>query len=202
MPKYYTIRQGKKTWVFQWRDDTKLLVDGFPWAKYKAFPSKEAAQQALQSGREEYYQTKPKDQRKTQDLPYEKNSIAVDAACSGNPGELEYQGIDLQTGKHLFHQKFPLGTNNIWEFLALVHGLSYLYKEHSDKAIYSDSKHAIKRIQEGKCKTKLEKTPASESIYDIIHKAEQWLKNHPTTTKILKRNTRERGQIPADFGRK
>ena len=28
---------------------------------------------------------------------------AVDAACSGNPGPMEYQAIDLATGDQIFH---------------------------------------------------------------------------------------------------
>ena len=200
--KFYTVRIGKKPWIYNSRDDCKAVVEGFPGAKYKSFPNKQEAEKAFQSPYEDYYQIKPKDQWKTEDLPFEKHSIAVDAACSGNPGELEYQGIDLKTGKILFYERFPLGTNNIGEFLALVHGLAYLKKNNSNKALYSDSKHAMKRIQEGKCKTKLEKTPASESIYKKVHKAEEWLKNNPTSTPIFKRQTRERGQIPADFGRK
>jgi hypothetical protein len=31
------------------------------------------------------------------------NAWAVDAACSGNPGPMEYQAIDLATGAQVFH---------------------------------------------------------------------------------------------------
>ena len=49
------------------------------------------------------------------------NAWAVDAACSGNPGPMEYQCIDLQTGAQVFHYGPIHGTNNIGEFLAIVH---------------------------------------------------------------------------------
>ena len=45
---------------------------------------------------------------------------AVDAACSGNPGPMEYRGIDLATGAEIFHFGPVHGTNNIGEFLAIV----------------------------------------------------------------------------------
>ncbi|HPC34539.1 MAG TPA: hypothetical protein PLP73_02660, partial [Candidatus Absconditabacterales bacterium] len=123
-------------------------------------------------------------------------------ACSRNPGITEYQGIDLVSGETIFHTKLGEGTNNIGEFLALVHGLSYLKKNNSDKAIYSDSKRAIKRVSEGKCKTNLKKTPDNAKIFDLIKRAEDWLAKNKFDTKILKRDTEERGEIPADFGRK
>lgn len=200
--KYYTIREGKKTWVFDSRDSCKELVNGYPWARYKSFSSRQEAEKAFQESYESHYIQKPKDRRKTEDLPFEKNSIAVDAACSGNPWAMEYKWIDLETGEIIFHQKFSLWTNNIWEFLALVHGLSYLQKNNSNKSIYSDSKHAMKWILEKKCKTKLEKTSESKSIFEIICKAEERLQSINYTNKILKRNTIERGEIPADFWRK
>ncbi len=200
--KFYTVRIGKKPGIYTSRDECKQYVDGFPGAKYKWFSSLQQAQEALKNSYENYYESKPKDQRKTQDLPFEKHSIAVDAACSGNPWALEYKWVDLKSGEILFHQKFPLWTNNIGEFLAIVHGLSYLKKNNSDKAIYSDSKHAMKWVEQKKCKTKLEKNSDSESIFQIIKQAEDRLSTHTYSNKILKRNTKEWWEIPADFWRK
>ena len=208
--KYYVIRQGKKKWTFTSRDECKDYVQGFRDAKYKSFKTKQEAEAAFKDGYELHYESKPKDRWRVEDLPYEKNSIAVDAACSWNPGQLEYKWIDLPSGKILFHQKFSLWTNNIGEFLAIVHGLKYL-KEHkhapwlapgSDKALYSDSKHAISRISQKKCKTKLEKTTQTKKMFEIIAKAEVRLQKNKYTTKMLKRHTSEWWEIPADFGRK
>ena len=69
---------------------------------------------------------------------------AVDAACSGNPGPMEYQAIDLQTGAQVFHFGPVHGTNNIGEFRALVHSLALMEREGmSGKIIYSDCYNAI-----------------------------------------------------------
>ncbi len=202
MTKYYVVRLGKKPWIYTNRDECNKQVSWFPNAKYKSFPTKEEAEKALKWSYTEYYETKEKKSRKTGNFDFEKNSIAVDAACSGNPWKLEYQWIDLITGTLLFHKTFSLWTNNIGEFLALVEGLQYLQKNKSDKYLYSDSKHAINRISQKKCRTKLEQLPWTERIFKAIEQAEEWLRHNLITTKILKRNTKERGEIPADFWRK
>lgn len=201
MAKYYVVREWKRRWIFSSRDDCKDFVVWVKWAKYKSFKTQSQAEQAYKDWFEPYYQNKW-ELRKTQDLPFEKNSIAVDAACSHNPGLTEYQGIDLISWEKIFHQKLWEWTNNIWEFLALVHGLSYLKKIWSNKSIYSDSKHAMKWIIEWKCKTNLKKSPENTEAFALIKRAEERLAKNNFDTKILKRNTKDRWEIPADFGRK
>lgn len=128
---------------------------------------------------------------------------AVDAGCSGNPGPMEYQGIDLATGERIFHFGPMKGTNNIGEFLAIVHALALcrqrgLYK----KTIYSDSYNAILWVKNRKCKTKMERTPETEKLYEIILRAERWLATNDFRNPIVKWETAKWGEIPADFGRK
>lgn len=199
--KYYVIREWTKKWIFTSRDECKDFVVWIKWAKYKSFNSLDQAEEALAKWYEPYYQVKT-EQRKEKNLAFHKNSIAVDAACSHNPWVTEYQWIDLVSGEKIFHIKLWEWTNNIWEFLALVHGLSYLKKNRSDKAIYTDSKHAMKRVSQWKCKTKLKKTDKNKETFTLIKRAEDWLANNKFDTQILKRNTKERWEIPADFGRK
>ena len=127
---------------------------------------------------------------------------AVDAACSGNPGSMEYQGIDLATGAQVFHFGPVHGTNNIGEFLAIVHALALMEQRGIRKTIYSDSYNAILWVTKKKCKTKLERTPQTERLYEIIARAEKWLRCHAVTVPIIKWETAQWGEIPADFGRK
>ena len=128
---------------------------------------------------------------------------AVDAACSGNPGPMEYQCIDLQTGAQIFHFGPVQGTNNIGEFLAIVHALALMEKQGiKDKVIYSDSYNAILWVKKKKCKTTLTRNSATEQLYQVIARAEQWLMTHNVTTPIIKWETKQWGEIPADFGRK
>ncbi len=128
---------------------------------------------------------------------------AVDAACSGNPGPMEYQAIDLATGARVFHFGPVRGTNNIGEFLAIVHALALCWQQglHA-KTIYSDSYNAILWVRKRQCKTKLERTPQTEPLYQIIARAENWLRTHDYRNPLVKWETARWGEVPADFGRK
>lgn len=127
---------------------------------------------------------------------------AVDAACSGNPGPMEYQGIDLATGQRVFHFGPMHGTNNIGEFLAIVHALALMEQQGVHKTIFSDSYNAILWVRKKKCKTKLPLTPKTQQLFNIIARAEHWLATHRVQTPIVKWETSKWGEVPADFGRK
>ncbi len=203
--KFYVVRKWKKIWIFNSRDECKNSVNWFSDAKYKWFCSIEDAEIALQEWWEKYYEVKKFDKKKimnNEDIPFFAESIAVDAACSGNPGEMEYRWIDLKTWEEIFHEKFKIWTNNIGEFLAIVHGLKYLWND--DRVIYSDSRIAISRVNQWKCKTKINVTENSDfsRTLDAIQWAERWLKENWIKHKILKWNTEDWWEIPADFGRK
>ena len=71
-----------------------------------------------------------------------------------------------------------------------------------NKTIYSDSYNAILWVQKRKCKTKLERTPQTEQLYQIIVRAENWLNTHNFRNPIIKWETSKWGEVPADFGRK
>ena len=128
---------------------------------------------------------------------------AVDAACSGNPGPMEYRGVDLATGATVFHFGPLRGTNNIGEFLAIVHAMALMERQGiKDKVIYSDSYNAILWVNKKKCKTKLERNAATEQLYGIIERAEAWLRTHEVRVPVIKWETAKWGEVPADFGRK
>ena len=165
----------------------------------------EEAQKAFSQNAETFIQRKPKATKaKTISgaaTPVWK-SISVDAACSGNPGEMEYQGVMTTTKQPLFIQKYPLGTNNIGEFLAIVHGLAYLKKNNSKLPMYTDSKTALAWVKKKKCGSKLKRNAKTESLFQLVDRAEAWLKANTWETEILKWDTKGWGEIPADFGRK
>jgi len=132
----------------------------------------------------------------------EPNAIAVDAACSGNPGPMEYQGIYLGTGDQIFHFGPVHGTNNIGEFLAIVHALALMKQKNFQIPVYSDSYNAILWVKNRKCKTKLERNAETEGLYQLIARAEKWLRENPQHAPVIKWETSQWGEIPADFGRK
>lgn len=135
--------------------------------------------------------------------PYLLDAIAVDAACSGNPGPMEYRGVYIRTGQILF-KIGPMegGTNNIGEFLAIVHALALQAKQGTCLPIYSDSVNAQGWVRQGICKTKLEENATTAPIFDLIRRAETWLRTHRISVPIIKWDTKAWGEIPADFGRK
>ncbi len=135
-------------------------------------------------------------------MEIENEAIAVDAACSGNPGPMEYRGVHLPTGKEIFHFGPVQGTNNIGEFLAIVHALALLKQKNLTLPIYSDSRTAQIWVKKRKCKTTLERTPRTEALYQLIARAERWLQTNDYANKIIKWDTANWGEVPADFGRK
>ena len=207
--KYYTVWKGHHTGVFETWNDCKAQINNFEGAQYKSFETFEAAKQALKGNFFDYV-GKKNDFKSALSVEQLKkigqpnyNSISVDAASSGNPGIMEYRGVDTQTKKQLFIQgPFKEGTNNIGEFLAIVHGLAFLKKHNSDKLIYTDSKTAMSWVKKKTCNTKLERNPKNEKLFELIERAINWLKTNSYKTIIVKWETKAWGEIPADFGRK
>ncbi len=201
--KFYVVWRGRATGVFDRWDDAKAQVEGVEGAQYKGFTSRDEAEAALREG---YKPSAIKPKTTPQTLPSERpllRSIAVDAACSGNPGVMEYRGVALWNNKEIFHLKFDLGTNNIGEFLAIVHGLALLKQKNcTDVTLYTDSRIAMNWVRSGQCRTKLDYTPRTAELFDLIHRAEEWLSQNKIETPIVKWPTEAWGEIPADFGRK
>ena len=128
---------------------------------------------------------------------------AVDAACSGNPGPMEYRGVDLATGMELFRFGPVQGTNNIGEFLAIVHALALMKRRGVvGKVVYTDSVSGLAWVRNKKAKTLLRRDAQTEKALELVARAETWLKENAVATPVVKWRTAEWGEIPADFGRK
>ncbi|ALJ05694.1 ribonuclease H [Pseudalgibacter alginicilyticus] len=207
--KYYTVWKGHHSGVFKSWNDCKIQIKDFPGAQYKSFNTFEEAKKALKSN---YFDYVGKSKVFKSELSTEQikkigqpnyNSISVDAASSGNPGIMEYRGVDTKTKKQLFIQgPFKEGTNNIGEFLAIVHGLALLKKNNSDRILYTDSKTAISWVKKKNCNTKLSRNEKNKTLFELVDRAVDWLKNNTYKTVIVKWETKAWGEIPADFGRK
>ena len=207
--KFYTVWKGHNTGVFESWDDCKAQIKDYQGAQYKSFSTFEAAKKAYKGNYKDYIGKTKKfnsdlseDQLKKIGQP-NYNSISVDAASSGNPGKMEYRGVDTKSKKQLFIQgPFEEGTNNIGEFLAIVHGLAFLKQRNSERLIYTDSRTAISWVKKKMCNTKLERTDKNESLFKLVDRAVKWLKTNNFNTTIVKWETKAWGEIPADFGRK
>lgn len=213
--KYYVVWQGNRPGIYDNWEECRKQVVGVAAAQYKSFDSLDAAKQASQRPYAEV-----KDATTTRksmvgvdesgmtfvckgivDAPV-LDSLAVDAACSGNPGVMEYQGVYVANRQQVFSFSSPVGTNNIGEFLGIVHGLSYLKKHRLNQILYSDSKIAISWVKRKECRTHLPLTSETAGLWNIIRRAEAWLQSNSYTTEIRKWDTDNWGEIPADFGRK
>ncbi len=202
--KYYVVWDGHNPGIYKTWDECKLQIKNYSQAKYKSFPNHATAENAFNMGFYEFQKLK-KHKFIKPEIPnaVNRNSICVDAASSGNPGIMEYRGVDTQSGKVLFHKgPFQQSTNNVGEFLALVHGLAFLKQHKSNKLIYSDSRTAMSWVRKRHAKTSLKQSSKNAEVFELIKRAEEWLKQNTYKTEILKWDTKVWGEIPADFGRK
>lgn len=202
--KYYVVWDGVTPGIYTSWQDCLLQTKGYEGAKYKSFESKEEAEKAYSSSPYQYIGKKAAARKPVPSYNPDiiMDSLAVDAACSGNPGAMEYQGVYVASNQKVFHFGPMKGTNNIGEFLALVHGLALLKQKGLSMPIYSDSVNAIKWVKQKKCKTQLPRTDETEELFQIIERAEKWLRANTYSTRIIKWETKQWGEIPADFGRK
>ncbi|MDD3077574.1 MAG: viroplasmin family protein [Paludibacter sp.] len=205
---FFVVWDGREPGIYKSWEDCKKQVNGYPDAKYKGFATEAEAKEAFLSPYWNYVGKNAPEKKPTATMKSDAGlpdleSLAVDAACSGNPGLMEYRGVYTRTGEEIFHQgPFKDGTNNIGEFLALVHGLAFLKQKGSKLPVYTDSKTALAWVRARKAKTQLEKTTKNAVLFDLIERAEKWLASNTYDTPILKWNTEVWGEIPADFGRK
>jgi ribonuclease HI len=202
--KFYVIWKGKKTGIFSSWDQCKDYVLGFNDAKYKAFETLEMAKAAFNSDSKDFIGKHicelSEEQRRLIGNPL-LDSLSVDAA--ENEEIVEYRGVDTKTGEVIFKQgPFEGGTNNIGEFLAIVHALAYLKKNNRSVPVYSDSITAIGWVKNKKANSRMEKNEKNKKLFDLIERAEKWLVENIYSNKILKWETKAWGEIRADYGRK
>ncbi len=203
--KYYVVWKGRKTGIFTTWAECEKQVKGFVGAQFKSFESEVDAEAAYLANYDDYIgKAITSGMWKTASIKPLLPSICVDAACNGAPGVLEYRGVNTETGDEIFRAgPYADGTNNVGEFLAIVHALTWQEKHNLHIPIYSDSENAISWVNTGQCRTKLKHTSKNAIIFAIIRSAENWLaENELSEDKILKWDTPLWGENPADFGRK
>lgn len=204
--KYYVVWKGRQIGVFDLWEECKKQIDGFEGAQYKSFKTREMAEKAFQNPAEDFigkeiFQSELTPEQLARIGSPIPESICVDASYDGDV--MEYQGIYTKTGQRLFHfGPFEGATNNVGEFLAIVHALGYLQKQKSSAPVYSDSATAIHWVKLKKANTQLKKNPEAQSLLYLVNRAEKWLHQNRYPNKILKWETRAWGENPADFGRK
>lgn len=213
--KFYVVWEGRAPGIYDNWDDCRDQVDGYPGAKYRAYSSQDAATEAFRGSPEQqslflrklaqHMQGRPGMVRDYSTIPEIRlDAVAVDGACSHNPGPMEYRCVRVADGVEIFHFG-PLegGTNNIGEYLALIHAAA-LFDRRGDHTtpIYSDSRTAQSWLRRGHSNTKITPTEGNVQVRALLDRADAWLATHKIQNPILKWDTERWGEIPADFGRK
>lgn len=216
--RYYVVWVGRQPGVYDTLEDAMEQVDDYPGATFKSFSSAQAAANAYRNGvaREDKQdlsnlllgsqRTNMPSAGKPDYFSFPEIDLkgwAVDASCQGNPGTMEYRGVDLMSGKELFRVgPFRKSTNNIGEFLAIVHALALMESIGEQHTIYTDSVTGMAWVRNRKVKTQLKREPVNEKSFQMMERALSWLNTHTYSSRILKWQTEVWGEVPADFGRK
>lgn len=216
--KYYVVWKGRQPGVYDNLDDAMEQVENYPGASFKSFSSPAEAAEAfrkanlredrtdlgnllLNSARANIPSEGKPDYFSFPEIDL--NAWAVDASCLGNPGTMEYRGVELISGAELFRiGPFMKSTNNIGEFLAIVHAMALMLQKGENHTIYSDSVTGMAWVRNRKVKTQLTRSAENEKSFQMMERALSWLNSHSFRPKILKWQTELWGEIPADFGRK
>lgn len=207
-PKFYVVWAGRTPGVYTSWAEASEQVTGVAGAQFKSFESLAAAREAFEKGQYADHAGVRTGAKKSMaelaDLGVVLDAIAVDAACAGVPGPMEYRGVHVETGAEIFRQgPYPDSTNNIGEFLGIVHALAFLHERGKQELpVYSDSLTALSWVRDQTCGTKHPRTPQNAKVFDLIARAERWLRSNPYRNPVLKWETSQWGEIPADYGRK
>ncbi|MDE5869353.1 MAG: viroplasmin family protein, partial [Muribaculaceae bacterium] len=167
--RFYVVWKGREPGVYDDFNDAMAQVDDYPGAMFKSYASSAEAAEAYRKGERKTDRSElsnllvgasennlPKagqpDYFQFQEIDL--NGWAVDASCMGNPGRMEYRGVELMTGRELFRVgPFEQSTNNIGEFLAIIHALALQKKLGESHTIYSDSVMGMAGVRIRKIKT-------------------------------------------------
>lgn len=207
--KWYVVWIGHAPGLYPSWDKCRDQVEGYPGSRFRAYDTLAEAKAAFEKG-------PPKQavkQTSADPVPIGKTtsgvrgpivpSISVDAACNMTTGVMEYRGVDTQTGAELFRMgPFNGSSNNIGEFLAIVHALGMQNKTSGSLPVYTDSKTAMSWVRNKHVKTTVAPSDKNSDLFSLIRRAEEWLNTNTYPNRVLKWDTDKWGENPADFGRK
>ena len=205
--KFYVVWKGRQPGVYNTWVECQRQIAGYSGAEFKSFARRDEAERAFAESYDLYRGQDTKTLRKTpaelSELGVVLDSVCVDAACSGNPGDLEFRCVETSTGDELFREgPFAEGTVNIGELLAIVHALEWLQRAGRLCPVYSDSLTALSWLCDRFVNTTLPRTEANSKLFELIESAEKWLRENKYENLVLKWDTERWGENPADFGRK
>lgn len=219
MTTFYGVWIGKTIGVYDNWDECKEQVNKFPgaiYSKLKSTNKKDALSEFEELKKEKVDNNIDKNKAKNENSTWEEKKkenkgkpiegvLTVDGASNGK--NCEFQAVWYPSGEKAFISKvFEGGTNNIAEFLGLVLAVKHLKDKGLPLIVYTDSITAMSWFRDKKANTTARATgKITDELENLLTKSEMFLKqNHELMkqVKVLKWETKEWGEIPADFGRK
>ncbi len=199
MNNYYVVWVGRVPGVYNSWNECLLQVDKFPGARYRKVKAKDIAEANL------IFKQESPNVVLINNEEIKTGFLSVDGASNGKV--CEYRAVWVEDKKVAFASpKYEGGTNNIAEFLGLVHACEFLKEKNIPIKIYTDSVTALSWFKNKEINTTADKTgKLTLELENLLLKAQLFLyKNEEMVSKaeILKWDTKEWGEIPADYGRK
>ena len=212
---HYVVWKGRRPGIYLTWNDCRAQVEGFAGALYKGFENRPQAEAALKAGPARP-SAKPTTAAPSSATANRQQamfgatasriivpSYSVDAAWNTMSGRMEYQGVETETKELIFHRgPYADGTNNVGEFLAIVHCLAWQKQQGTQLPIYTDSVNAMSWVRKRKHASKMARTQGNAILFELLERAEKWLDENPPEVPVLKWETKKWGENPADFGRK
>ncbi len=221
--KFYVVWKGHQTGIFRTWRECQAHTRGFGQSRYRSFKTFDEAKAAFENPelygvglkkvviereakavKPPSYEARPLSEQELQLIGQPiLASYCVDAVCGKTPGELYYRGVRTETGQEVFRQgPFADGSNDVGEFLAVVHALAWLKQQNITDPVYTASVKAWRWRKEAKCHTQLLPSENNAPLFVLIRRAEKWLQVNFYENKVLKWHTKAWGENPADYGRK
>ena len=192
--KFYAVRKGRHTGIFNSWDECKSLVTGYKDAKFQSFSTIAEAQRFLQPMRS-ITSSSPKIMKSlSSDSEFGALKVFTDGSCMGNGTAKAKAGIGIYFGpndnRNLSEPLEGVATNNRAELMALIRALEIIGPEKA--VVYTDSTYSIKGITQWIKRWKLNgwKTSTGTSVinqdlwirFDKVYKSEfvdiQYIKAH------------------------
>lgn len=206
MTQFYGVWVGRKPGIYTTWPDCQAQTSGYSGAKFMKLNAKTMEEAQAEYDRlAEGHNISKAIKKETSVSKAQDDVLTVDGASNGT--HCEYQAVWHPSREQAFASKrFENGTNNIAEFLGLVHAIKYLMEHNKPLKVYTDSVTAMAWIRDKKANTTAHLTgKATNELTQLITEAEQFLQQNAAIlnkAEILKWDTKHWGEIPADYGRK
>ena len=152
--KYYAVATGRKPGIYDNWPAAQAQVTGYPGARFKGFPTRDAAEKWLQAPT--YRRSSSKTERRTDASDTDTGpragevTLYTDGGARYNPGPGGYGIVQIYKGERKERSGgYRLTTNNRMELMACIVALRELEYRDKPVTLYSDSSYVVNGIVKG-----------------------------------------------------